>query len=217
MAAAAMPSADSSAVLGATSSTILQGGWEAARVLEPPIEGRSTGCVVTVELKPATGAGILNATVLGDSGFMVLAPPGRDSTRRGWTVRYTCDEERIEEQQHYFNCPFQLGTLGGGEMNTPADAFQANFSLECGDVVIVATDGLFDTLFAEDIVKMFDEYARIHVPGSCLPFPASRCHARFCACVAPAVHDEEGTRLLIPISFFCAVGEQEARGSAHST
>ena len=157
VAAAAMPSGDT-AVLGATSSAILQNGWEAARNLQPPIEGRSTGCVVTVEREATTGSGILNATVLGDSGFMVLAPPGQGpTTAGGWGVRYTCDDERIEEQQHYFNCPFQLGTLGGGEMNTPADAFHVSVSLEPGDVVIVATDGLFDTLFDEDIASMFDE------------------------------------------------------------
>ncbi len=159
VAAAAMPSADS-ASLGATSADILHGGWEAARNLLPPIEGRSTGCVVTVEREAATGGGILNATVLGDSGFMVLSPPGHRPNHDGWSVRYTCDEERIEEQQHYFNCPFQLGSLGGGEMNTPADAFHARVPLEHGDVVIVATDGLFDTLFDEDIANMFDEYAR---------------------------------------------------------
>ena len=42
-------------------------------------------------------------------------------------------------------------------MNTPADAFHVTVSLEPGDVVIVATDGLFDTLFDEDIANMFDE------------------------------------------------------------
>eukprot|EP01043_Picozoa_sp_COSAG02_P074893 COSAG02_NODE_15196_length_1194_cov_1.872146_1_plen_47_part_10 len=47
MAAAKIRSADS-ASLGATSAEILHGGWEAARNLQPPIEGRSTGCVVTV-------------------------------------------------------------------------------------------------------------------------------------------------------------------------
>ena len=152
VAAAAMPSAGSSSGLGATAAGILHGGWEAARDIQPPVEGRCTGCVVTVE-RDAAGGGTLNATVLGDSGFMVLAPGGTG----GWTVRYTCDKERVEEQQHYFNCPFQLGTLGGGEMNTPADAFHASVALEKDDVVIVATDGLFDTLFDEDIVKMFNE------------------------------------------------------------
>ena len=153
VAAAAMPSAASGG-LSATSDGILQGGWEAARTVQPPVEGRCTGCVVTVE-RDAAGGGTLNATVLGDSGFMVLKPGGR----HGWMVRYTCDEERIEEQQHYFNCPFQLGTLGGGEMNTPADAFHASVALEKDDVVIVATDGLFDTLFDEDIVNLFNECA----------------------------------------------------------
>ena len=158
VAAAAMPAATGGG-LGATSDGILHGGWEAAKTIQPPVEGRCTGCVVTVERggDGDSGGGVLHATVLGDSGFMVLRAPNPGKDQSGWAVRYTCDEERIEEQQHYFNCPFQLGTLGGGEMNTPADSFHAKVALEEGDVVIVATDGLFDTLFDEDIVNLFNE------------------------------------------------------------
>lgn len=186
VAAAAMPSADR-ASLGATSAGILHGGWEAARTLQPPIEGRSTACIVTVERKAASGGGILNATVLGDSGFMVLSPPGHGPIEAGWSVRFTCDEERIEEQQHYFNCPFQLGSLGGGEMNTPADAFHSSIALEHGDVVIVATDGLFDTLFDEDIVNMFDEYAHMRLDRASHSATLFRCAARNLSRMPPAL------------------------------
>ena len=115
-------------------------------------EGRSTGSVITVSQKSG-GGGLLQAVVLGDSGFMVLS---RDSSG-GWGVRQSIDEERIEEQQHYFNNPFQLGTLGGGEVNTPADALRLSLPLSRGDLVLLATDGLFDTLFEQDIEHIVDE------------------------------------------------------------
>ena len=116
------------------------------------MEGRSTGSVITVSQKSG-GGGLLQAVVLGDSGFMVLS---RDSSG-GWGVRQSIDEERIEEQQHYFNNPFQLGVLGGGEVNTPADALRLSLPLSRGDLVLLATDGLFDTLFEQDIEDIVDE------------------------------------------------------------
>ena len=117
------------------------------------MEGRSTGSVITVSQKSG-GGGLLQAVVLGDSGFMVLS---RDGGGGGWGVRQSIDEERIEEQQHYFNNPFQLGTLGGGEVNTPADALRLSLPLSRGDLVLLATDGLFDTLFEQDIEDIVEE------------------------------------------------------------
>ena len=116
------------------------------------MEGRSTGSVIAVSHEDG-GGGLLQAVVLGDSGFMVLS---RDSSG-GWGVRQSIDEERIEEQQHYFNNPFQLGTLGGGEVNPPADALRLSLPLSRGDLVLLATDGLFDTLFEQDIEHIVEE------------------------------------------------------------
>ena len=71
--------------------------------------------------------GQCDAVLLGDSGMMVVRPPREPHT--AWQVRYTwhdAREEEGQEQQHYFNCPYQLGTLGGSEVNTPSDALKAS-------------------------------------------------------------------------------------------
>jgi serine/threonine protein phosphatase PrpC len=57
---------------------------------------------------------------------------------------------RNEEQQHSFNYPFQLGT---GSSDSPRDAQLFVVKVECGDIVIVGSDGIFDNLFDEDIVE----------------------------------------------------------------
>ncbi|KAI8143661.1 phosphatase 2C-like domain-containing protein [Fennellomyces sp. T-0311] len=57
---------------------------------------------------------------------------------------------RSEEQQHSFNFPYQLGTAS---FDYPADAQQFSIKIEEGDVVIVASDGLFDNLFDDEILE----------------------------------------------------------------
>ncbi|VEN63400.1 unnamed protein product [Callosobruchus maculatus] len=65
--------------------------------------------------------------------------------RRGRIVR------RSEEQQHYFNTPFQLSLPPPGARrevlsDRPDSAAQDNIPVEDGDVILVATDGVFDNL-----------------------------------------------------------------------
>ena len=58
---------------------------------------------------------------------------------------------RSHEQQHYFNTPFQL-SLPPTELQSqvladrPESADQYEFSVEDGDVILLATDGLFDNV-----------------------------------------------------------------------
>jgi protein phosphatase PTC7 len=56
--------------------------------------------------------------------------------------------KRTKEQQHEFNFPFQVGTNGD-------DAFKAdNFEHEVEemDIIIVASDGIFDNMYDADLV-----------------------------------------------------------------
>lgn len=74
---------------------------------------------------------------IGDSGYMVV--------RRGRIIH------RSEEQQHYFNTPFQLSLPPPGYQadvlsDRPDSASTDNFPVEDGDVILVATDGVFDNL-----------------------------------------------------------------------
>merc|ERR1712110_1320597 len=97
------------------------------------IIGSSTACLMMLshtDLK-------LYTTNIGDSGFLVV--------RRGEVVH------RSHEQQHYFNTPFQL-SLPPTELQSqvladrPESADQYEFSVEDGDVILLATDGLFDNV-----------------------------------------------------------------------
>jgi hypothetical protein len=58
---------------------------------------------------------------------------------------------RTEEQVHSFNFPFQLGTSG---LDHPQSAQRFNIKLQHGDIVIMASDGVFDNLFDEEILSI---------------------------------------------------------------
>lgn len=58
---------------------------------------------------------------------------------------------RSEEQQHYFNTPFQLsvpppGHGGNVLSDSPDSADTLSFPVKEGDVILVATDGVFDNV-----------------------------------------------------------------------
>lgn len=57
---------------------------------------------------------------------------------------------RSEEQQHYFNTPFQLSMPPPGNNNvlsdSPESADQFSFPVLDGDIILVATDGVFDNV-----------------------------------------------------------------------
>lgn len=98
-----------------------------------PILGSSTACVVILNRENNT----LYTANIGDSGFMVV--------RHGKVIH------RSEEQQHYFNTPFQLSLPPPGYhaevlSDQPDSAVTENFPVEDGDVILLATDGVFDNL-----------------------------------------------------------------------
>jgi serine/threonine protein phosphatase PrpC len=83
---------------------------------------------------------------VGDSGWWVLrkTPSGKLGIAHCSTPRH-----------HAYNCPHQLGKLDGVELNTPADAeLSANIELQLGDTVMLATDGLFDSLHTLEILEL---------------------------------------------------------------
>lgn len=56
---------------------------------------------------------------------------------------------RSEEQQHYFNTPFQLSLPPPGQnvlSDSPESADALSFPVENGDVILAATDGVFDNV-----------------------------------------------------------------------
>lgn len=98
-----------------------------------PLTGSSTACVLILNRETST---VYTANI-GDSGFMVI--------RKGEIVH------KSDEQQHYFNTPFQLSLPPPGNANrvlsdSPDAADRNSFPVEDGDVILVATDGVFDNV-----------------------------------------------------------------------
>ena len=106
---------------------------------------------------------------LGDSTYVVLRPREKRSKLN--------EVFRLPEQQHSFNCPYQLARFPEPDQyellikkgltsfvsllkrsnlemqDRPQDANSEIFQLIEGDIIIAASDGLFDNLFDEDIIK----------------------------------------------------------------
>lgn len=88
---------------------------------------------------------LLKSYNLGDSGFLVV--------RDGKIVW------KSTEQQHYFNAPFQIGLNDGAPADSPLKGDTSVFSVRSGDVLVVGTDGLFDNLFEEEILKVVAQHS----------------------------------------------------------
>tara|TARA_B110000977_G_scaffold84370_1_gene112673 strand:- start:14694 stop:16037 length:1344 start_codon:yes stop_codon:yes gene_type:complete len=83
----------------------------------------------------------LRGANLGDSGIRVV---------RGGQIVFASDA-----QEHYFNCPYQLGYEPLSEdTDVAADADEFEFTVKPGDLVIAGTDGLFDNVFDDEIASV---------------------------------------------------------------
>ncbi|KAI6215064.1 Myotubularin-related and Zinc finger domain containing protein [Aphelenchoides besseyi] len=91
-----------------------------------------------LSVSPPTHRRTLYAANLGDSGYLVY--------RNGKII------QRSAEQVHYFNAPFQLTLLPeqwdfeGFIRDTPEKSDLQRLEMESGDVVLLATDGLWDNV-----------------------------------------------------------------------
>lgn len=72
----------------------------------------------------------------------------------------------LQVQQHSFNCPFQAGSPKmHPKCNTANDADVYEIDLREGDVVVMATDGVFDNLWDSDLEKLIKSYTEAsHLP-----------------------------------------------------
>ncbi|KAL9873798.1 protein phosphatase PTC7 homolog [Glossina fuscipes] len=116
-----------------------------------PILGSSTACVLVLNRENST---VYTANI-GDSGFMVV--------RRGEIVH------KSEEQQHYFNTPFQLSLPPPGHdhnvlSDSPDSADTLSFPVKDGDVILVATDGVFDNVPEKLLLDMLKEVEGVTDP-----------------------------------------------------
>jgi len=127
-------------------SKLLAQGFREMQENKQQIIGSSTACLMMLSHRDLK----LYTANIGDSGFLVV--------RQGEVVH------RSQEQQHYFNTPFQL-SLPPTELQSevladrPESADQYEFSVEDGDVILLATDGIFDNvpdrMLAEEMGKVW--------------------------------------------------------------
>ncbi|ORZ23307.1 phosphatase 2C-like domain-containing protein [Absidia repens] len=68
-------------------------------------------------------------------------------------IRHNSYVFRSEEQQHAFNFPYQLGSRSRDQ---PRHADVFNVKVEKGDIIIMASDGLFDNVFDMDILRLIN-------------------------------------------------------------
>lgn len=109
--------------------------------------GGSTACVAV-----ARGDGTLEVANLGDSGFVQL--------------RLNAIHNYSEPQTHAFNTPYQLSIVpkkireqtaafGGVQLSDfPKDANVSTHKLRHGDVLVFASDGVWDNLSSQDILRI---------------------------------------------------------------
>jgi protein phosphatase PTC7 len=125
-------------------SKLLEQGFREMQENKMPIIGSSTACLMMLSHSDLK----LYTANIGDSGFLVV--------RCGEVVH------RSQEQQHYFNTPFQL-SLPPTELQSevladrPDSADQYEFSVEDGDVILMATDGIFDNVPDRMLVEEMDK------------------------------------------------------------
>ncbi|KAH8910731.1 5-azacytidine resistance protein azr1 [Coniochaeta sp. PMI_546] len=131
-----------------TARELMQKGYDAA-CRDPSIH--AGGSTAIVGLLDGT-RGVLEVANLGDSGFVHLRPNRVHA--------------RSPPQTHAFNTPFQLSVIppsmmlraarfGGARLcDLPRDADVTRHNLRHGDVLVFASDGLWDNLFDQDVLRL---------------------------------------------------------------
>lgn len=104
------------------------------------ILGSSTVCVIYIDKNRKT----LFSANIGDSCYLIARP-----TKEGFERVY-----KSEEQQHSFNVPYQVGQSG----DRPHTAVINTHKLEINDIIVLATDGLWDNLNVEQVLEILPKY-----------------------------------------------------------
>jgi protein phosphatase PTC7 len=127
-------------------------------VVEQKAIGSSTACIVTLSSNDEQR---LRAINVGDSGFYILRDISRPSERRQGTMHRVVGKVSIvyrsAQQLHDFNWPLQLGYgADSSRFDTIQQAEVIEFHVEEGDIIILATDGLFDNVTEDEILNVVD-------------------------------------------------------------
>jgi len=154
-----------------TPSDVLAQAYE--NVKEENIIGSSTACVALFD----GSSHQLHFSNLGDSGIIVLRHIDSDVAGTLKRDRRTPRLERksdlrvafvSQQQLKSFNHPFQLGWTGEDIINgensfkTACDCCSTSIHVRRGDIIIMATDGLFDNVDIDEIAQIALEWEQKH-------------------------------------------------------
>lgn len=115
-------------------------------------DSASTTCAIA-RLCPLSDSLTLAVLNLGDSGVRVFRPKSDGGAKGGRIVFGT------SEQQHFSNCPYQLGGVEEAS-NVPGDASYSTFSgLKEGDIIAAVTDGVLDNVYDAELAAVFSAYS----------------------------------------------------------
>lgn len=109
--------------------SMLQKAYDELEASELP--GSCTACLALL-----TSEGKLHVLNIGDSGIHLV--------RDGKSIF------RTPEQQHFFNCPYQLG-MGSDDIPANGDYYVLD-NVMPGDTIVAATDGTWDNVFVDEVV-----------------------------------------------------------------
>eukprot|EP00596_Hydrurales_sp_CCMP1899_P005502 CAMPEP_0119043486 /NCGR_PEP_ID=MMETSP1177-20130426/22685_1 /TAXON_ID=2985 /ORGANISM="Ochromonas sp, Strain CCMP1899" /LENGTH=412 /DNA_ID=CAMNT_0007011703 /DNA_START=660 /DNA_END=1895 /DNA_ORIENTATION=- len=133
------------------------------------VTGSSTICVATLDNK----LNQLSYSNLGDGGLVVMRHIDSETVgyMREKVPRHLRKHDlRVaylaQQQLRSFNLPYQLGFSGipefKGSFETPLDADTASISVMPGDIILMATDGLFDNLDLDEILTIVNNWEDKH-------------------------------------------------------
>jgi protein phosphatase PTC7 len=109
--------------------------------------GSSTCCICRIDNEKSNVIETLN---LGDSGYLLLRPYSEENNNNlKFKIMF-----KSEEQTHGFNFPFQVGEGG----DNPRSADINSHEVKPYDIIVLATDGLWDNLSNENIIKIIHSY-----------------------------------------------------------
>lgn len=133
-----------------TPSAIIDHAWK--ETCRDSIPGSSSATIL--KLAPnsrSDGKGALVSAQIGDCCFLVFS-------KRGGKYEII---HRSDPMMHHFNCPYQMGItpeLKVDQFDSPASAREEQISVSAGDILLLASDGLFSNLFENQILEILQEY-----------------------------------------------------------
>ena len=151
----------------ADASTILSEALKKMKVNGETPGGSTTACVAALRQSPTKTeprSGLLDVVNIGNSNAMLI---------RNQTLVH-----RAQERMHSFNAPFQLlvppkGGLPKNEEvfdDSVGDAAHEQWNVEDGDVLVLATDGLFDNVFNSEIASIAGALGRFKTTETFLDY-----------------------------------------------